>query len=83
LREAGGSVDEETACWLRNVNAAGGYPMNMLSLRLAHDPPKYGRFGEQILRSLNAARDRTQNRYGLLLIALQAERQAEGNTDGY
>jgi len=38
--------------------------MNMLSLCLAHDPPKYGRFGDQIMRSLNSARDRTQNRIG-------------------
>jgi len=64
LPEVGGSVGEETACRLRNVNAAGGDPMNMLSLCLAHDPPKYGRFGDQIMRSLNSARDRTQNRIG-------------------
>ena len=57
--------------------------MNMLSLCLAHDRPKYGRFGDQIMRSLNSARDRTQNPYRLLLIALRAERQAEGNSDGY
>ena len=30
------------------------------------------------MRSLNSARDRTQNPYRLLLIALRAERQAEG-----
>jgi len=35
--------------------------MNMLSLCLAHDPPKYGRFGDQILRSSNSARARTPN----------------------
>jgi hypothetical protein len=57
-------------------------PMNTLSLCLAHDPPKDGRFGDQIMR-LNSARDRTQNPYRLLLIALRAERQAEGNSDGY
>jgi hypothetical protein len=37
---------------------------------LAHDPPKCKRFGDQIMRTFNKlARDRTQNRYSLLLIA--------------
>jgi hypothetical protein len=54
LSDVGGSVGEETACRLRNVNAAGGNPMNMMCLCLAHDPPKYGRFGDQIVRSFNS-----------------------------
>jgi hypothetical protein len=36
----------------------------------AHDPPKCKRFGEKIMRHLTIERDRTQNRYPLLLIAL-------------
>jgi len=64
LREVGGSVGEETTCRLRNVNAAGGNPMNILSLCLAQDPPKYRRFGDQIMRSFNSARGRTQTRIG-------------------
>jgi hypothetical protein len=83
LPQAGASVGEEAACGLRNVNAAGGNPMKMLGLCLAQDPPKCGRFGDRIMRSLNLERDRTQSPYPLLLIALRAERQAEGNSDEY
>jgi hypothetical protein len=40
------------------------------SFALAHEPPKCKRFGEEIMRSFNnLARDRTQNRNPLLLIA--------------
>jgi hypothetical protein len=83
LPQAGGSVGEETAGWLRNVNAACGNPMKMLYSCLAHDPPKWGRFGDRIMRSLKLERYRTQHRYPLLLIALRAERQAEGHSDEY
>jgi hypothetical protein len=39
--------------------------------RIAHGPPKAERVGEKIMRSFNSlARDRTQNRIALLLIAL-------------
>ena len=57
--------------------------MKMLYPCLAHDPLKCGRFGDQIMRSQNLERDRAQNRFPLLLIALRAERQAEGNSDEY
>jgi len=37
---------------------------------LAHDPAKWNRFAVKIMRQINKlARDRTQNRYPLLLIA--------------
>jgi hypothetical protein len=37
----------------------------------AHDPPKCVRFGDKIMRLFNnLERDRTQNRFPLLLIAL-------------
>jgi hypothetical protein len=37
---------------------------------LAHDPPRLKDFGDKIMRTVNIlARDRTQNRYPLLLIA--------------
>ena len=59
-------------------------PMKMQRSRLAHDPPKCRRFGDQIMRSLiEWERDRTQNRDPLLLIALWAKRQAEGYNDEY
>jgi hypothetical protein len=42
----------------------------LLLIARAHDPPKCWRFGEKIMRRLNKlARDRTQNRLPLLLIA--------------
>jgi hypothetical protein len=83
LPQAGASVGKETAGWLRNVNAACGNPMKMLYSCLAHDPPKCRRFGDQIMRSLKLERDRTQDRFPLLLIAHRAERQAEGHNDEY
>jgi hypothetical protein len=57
--------------------------MKMPPLCLAHDPPKCGRFGDRIMHFFNLERDRTQNRHPLLLIALRAERQAEGYNDEY
>jgi hypothetical protein len=42
----------------------------VMFLRLAHDPAKWNRFADKIMRQINKlARDRTQNRYPLLLIA--------------
>jgi hypothetical protein len=59
-----------------------GNPMKMLDLCLAHDPPKRGRFGDQISLPNIGARS-AANRFPLLLIALRAERQAEGTTYEY
>jgi hypothetical protein len=53
-------------------------------MRAAHDPPRCERFGDKIMPfSIKGERDRAQNRFPLLLIALRAERQAEGNSDEY
>jgi hypothetical protein len=56
--------------------------MTMLDLCLAHDPPKCGRFGDHISLPNIGARS-AANRFSLLLIALRAERQAEGMTHEY
>jgi len=57
--------------------------MKMLYPCLAHDPLKCRRFSNQIMRFFKLERDRTQNRVPLLLIALRAERQAEGMIHEY
>src|SRR5882757_8475657 len=51
LPQAGVSIGEETAGWLRHVNRPAETPMKMLYPCLAHDPSKCWRFGDQILRS--------------------------------
>ena len=56
--------------------------MNMLNSGLADDPPKYGRFGDQILRSQFGARSDAKP-VSALLIALRAKPRAEGMTYGH
>jgi hypothetical protein len=83
LPQADVSVGEETACRLRNVNAACGNPMKMVYPCLAHDPQSVVGLAIRSCAPANLEGHRTQNRYLLLLIALRAERQAEGMTYEY
>src|SRR5260370_26089102 len=49
----------------------------------AHDPPKCERFGDKIMRLLNKLeRDRTQNRYPLLPIALPVRESKDNIPNG-
>src|ERR1700676_1112846 len=60
----------------RYNSAMAANPRRVLGGKLAHDPPKCERFGDEIMRPLNISeRDRTQNRCPLLLIALWVSRE--------